>query len=181
MRRTIGALASSLALAATLSACGGDPEPRFEAEPSVAPSTASPSASAEPEPWEEKSDDGAIAFVEHWIEVFDESKEDGDTSELSALSSTSCVTCQNFIEMTNEIYDNGGSVTSKGWTIESISEPVRSDDSTLVAVNVLQSPQQIQRTSDSKVEKFEGGKIDFAFTLRWKEGAWTVEAVDAVQ
>ncbi len=183
MRRTIGALASSLALVAGLSACGGDPEPRFQQEPSAAPSTASASASvsAEPEPWEEKSDDGAVAFVEHWVDVFDESKEDGDTNELSALSSTSCVTCQNFIEMTNEIYGNGGSVTSEGWTIESISEPVRSDDSTLVAVNVLQSPQRIQRTSDSKVEKFEGGKIDFAFTLRWQEGAWTVEAVDAVR
>lgn len=181
MRRTTGTLATTLVLVATLSACGGDPEPRFQEEPSAAPSAASPSVSAEPEAWEERTDEGAVAFVEHWIDVFDESKEDGDTNELAALSSSNCVTCQNFIEMTNEIYANGGSVTSEGWAIESISEPVRSKNSTLLAVNILQSPQQIRRTSDSKVEKFEGGKIDFAFTLRWREGAWTVEAVDAVQ
>lgn len=181
MRRTIGTLASTLALAAALSACGGDPEPQFEAEPSAEPTASSPSASAEPEAWEERSDDGAVAFVEHWIDVFDQSKEDGDTDELAALSAASCVTCENFIEMTNDIYANGGSVESRGWTVESISEPVRSADSTLVAVNVLQSPQKIRRGTDSEVETFEGGNIDLAFTLRWRQGAWSVQAVDSVQ
>lgn len=181
MRRTIGALASTLALVAALSACGEDPEPQFEAEPSAEPTTSSPSASAEPEPWEERTDDGAVAFVEHWIDVFDQSKEDGNTDDLAALSAASCVTCENFIEMTNDIYANGGFVKSRGWTIESISEPVRSADSTLVAVNVLQSPQEIRRGADSEVENFEGGNIDLAFTLRWRRGAWTVQAVDSVQ
>jgi len=181
MRRTIGPLASGLALVAALSACGGDPAPRFEAEPSAEPTTASPSASAEPEPWEERTDDGAVAFVEHWIDVFDVAKEDGDTAMLLSLSSPDCQTCQNFAETTEDIYARGGSLTSNGWKVRSISEPIKSDRSTLIAVDVLQTPQEVRRSESAKPEKFEGGRIDLAFTLAWANGAWTVKKLEAVQ
>ena len=46
--------------------CSDDPEPRFEPSPSPTEST---SAAAEPEAWEVKSEEGAVAFARHWMDV----------------------------------------------------------------------------------------------------------------
>jgi hypothetical protein len=169
--RQIHRHALALGLVLALSACGGDPEPQFEADPSPAPSEATTSAPAK-EAWEEKSDDGAIAFVEHWIDEFDASKSTGDTTDLVAISASQCQTCSSFIKMTDEIYAAGGQVDSAGWDILSISEPVRSQDEVRIAARIEQSPQRIRRSADAKVERFKGGEIDFAFTLRWASGHW---------
>ncbi len=68
---TAGLVAAVMALAG----CTDEPEPRFE-EPTETPSASDPtsSAAAEPEPWEEKSKAGAVAFARHWVELFNEAR-----------------------------------------------------------------------------------------------------------
>ena len=87
MRRHL-AYAATGAVVLALTGCGDDPEPRVADPTSTPKSSSSPSASAaiEKEPWEEKTDDGAVAFVEHWLEVFNEMQRDGDQDDLRALS-----------------------------------------------------------------------------------------------
>jgi hypothetical protein len=179
MRRTIGALASSLALAAVLSGCGGDPEPQFEEEPSAAPATTSPSASAEPEPWEEKSDEGAIAFVEHWIDEFNKMRASGNTEAIDAISTSSCESCVGSIALTRELYSAGGQIDTEGWRILSISEPAeKGSEEPLIGLRVLQAPQLLTRDAEAKPERFEGGRADLTAFLVWRQGRWQMDRLD---
>ena len=48
-----------------------EPTPKFAPSESPSPSeTTTPTA--EPEAWEVKSEDGAVAFAEHWVDVFND-------------------------------------------------------------------------------------------------------------
>ncbi len=79
-----GIVAAGLVIAMTaLAGCTDDPQPRFE-EPTESPSASesTSSAAAEPEPWEEKSKAGAVAFARHWVEVFNEAQTSGETAAL---------------------------------------------------------------------------------------------------
>lgn len=181
MRRTTGTLATTLVLVATLSACGGDPEPRFQEEPSAAPSAASPSASAEPEAWEERTDDGAVAFVEHWIDEFNISVSTGDSTRLERLSQADCTTCSNFVGLTTQIYDAGGSVEGGGWAIASTSEPERSNGATLISINIDQEPQTIRESAGAKPDGYSGGRVDYLATIIWDQGAWSMAALDVIE
>ena len=179
MRRTIGALASSLALAATLSACGGDPEPRFEEQPSAAPSTASPSAPAEPEPWEEKSDDGAVAFVEHWIDEFNIMRATGETEAVDRISTSDCESCVGSIDLTEELYQAGGGIETEGWRVLSVSEPAQANSqSPTLGLRVLQAPQRLTRESGATPEQFEGGRADLTAYVVWRAGRWQMDRLD---
>lgn len=180
MRRTIRAVASSLALAAALSSCGGDPEPQFEAEPSAEPTTSSPSASAEPEPWEERTDDGAVAFVEHWIDEFNTMRATGVTSELVKLSTDGCETCTNFVEYTDQIFNSGGSLETEGWSIISVSQPAEANsDRPVISLRVDQAPQVLRESRNAEPEEFTGGKANFVAYLRWADGRWLMQRLDA--
>lgn len=180
MRRTIGALASGLALAATLSACGGDPEPRFEAEPTAAPSTASPSANAEPEPWEEKSDDGAVAFVEHWIDEFNAARATGESEGLASLGTAGCETCNNFVALIEQIYAAGGYVRTDGWSIVAVGELPQSGKTSIVPVTVEQAPQELRETAESAVQRNPGGTVSMTATLNWTGREWKMGRLDLV-
>ena len=178
--RQIHRHALALGLVLALSACGSDPEPQFEADPSPAPSEVTTSAPVK-EAWEEKSDDGAIAFVEHWIDEFNAAVLSGDTTVLTELSGSSCTTCENFVSLTDDIYSAGGRVESEGWSIRSLSDPKDSGDGTLVSANFVQPKERIWRSDDSKPEEYPGGPIDYVLTLEWQAGRWQMSAMDVLQ
>lgn len=172
MRRTIGTLASGLALVAALSACGGDPEPQFEAEPSVTPSAASPSASAEAEPWEERTDEGAVAFVEHWIGEFNAMQTSGQTDAFAALGVADCQTCENFVDITNQIYSDGSRIESNGWSITGVGVPPNQDGNTRdVSVSIRQAPEVIY-APNGEVDRKPGGRITVVATVLWRQDSW---------
>lgn len=175
MRRTIGPLASGLALVAALSACGGDPAPQFEAEPSAGPTTASPSASAEREPWEERTDDGAVAFVEHWVAEFNAMQTSGSTVAFAALGTPDCQTCENFVDITDEIYSDGSRIDSEGWSIAEVGVPANQRGNTRdVSVRIRQAPEVIVG-ADGDTERKPGGRITVIATLAWIEDSWLMD------
>jgi hypothetical protein len=171
--RQIGALALVLAL----SACGSDPEPRFDDDPTptVAPSSAEPSK----EPWEEKSDDGAIAFVEHWIDEFNAMRVSGEPDELLQLSTPKCESCQNFADLTRQIYGAGGSVITKGWSPLSVSRPAEANSvRPTLSVRVKQAPQVLRESKQSKPVDYDGGTVDLVAHLKWARGRWLMDRLD---
>ena len=178
MRPAVAAIDECLALAATLSACGGDPEPRFQEEPSVAPGTASPSASAEPEPWEERTDDGAVAFVEHWIDEFNAMQTSGQTDDFAALATGDCETCENFVAITDEIYSDGSRIESDGWSItEAVIPPNQSGPDRDVSVRIRQAPETIYGPSGD-IENKPGGVITVVATVEWRQDSWVMTDVN---
>lgn len=179
MRRTIGALASSLALAATLSACGGDPEPRFQSEPSVAPSTASPSVDAGPEPWEERTPEGAVAFAKHWTATFSEAFQTGETTALNDISADQCEGCNFFVGLIREVYDGGGSIDGDAWQLVNAgwSSP-SGKDSILAVTGTMRIPAQTIRRSGEEPAEAEPLTERYIFTVSWSGGRWqTLELV----
>lgn len=178
MRRTTGTLATTLVLVATLSACGGDPEPRFQEEPSAAPSASPPSASAEPEAWEERTDDGAVAFVEHWIDEFNAMQTSGQTEEFAALGTGDCETCKNFVAITDEIYSDGSRIESDGWAITQADVPPNQAGQIRdVSVRIRQAPETIYGPDGDSEDK-PGGVITVVATVEWRQNSWVMTDVN---
>lgn len=118
MRRHLAYAAGAAVLA--LAGCGGDDLTPQVADPTSSPSvSASPSASAavKKEAWEKKTDDGAVAFVEHWLEVFNEMQTTSNTADFEAIAASDCSACEEFVSITREISSEGGSVDSNGWSM----------------------------------------------------------------
>jgi hypothetical protein len=82
----------TLAVAAVLllASCSGDPEP---IEPSDSPSSQPSAAPALPSDAENETPDGAIAFVAHWIDVFNFSVSTGELTALRELNGPACKGC----------------------------------------------------------------------------------------
>lgn len=181
MRKTVRyAVAQGLAagLALALSACGGDPEPRFEAEPSPTPSEVTSSAPVK-EAWEEKSDDGAVAFVEHWIDEFNAMRATGDAEPLRALSDRSCESCTASIAYTEEIYSSGGELVTDGWELLQASAPADANSlNPVLGLRVRRSPQVLRESAEAQPQRFKGGDADYTAYLEWKSGGWIMTRLD---
>lgn len=176
--RQIHRHALALGLVLALSACGGDPEPQFEADPSPAPSEVTTSAPAK-EAWEEKSDDGAIAFVEHWIDEFNAMRATGDTEPLRELSDRSCESCTASIQYTEEIYGSGGELVTDGWKLLQASAPADANSSNpVLGLRVRRSPQILQESAEARPQRFKGGDADYTAYLAWKSGGWIMTRLD---
>ncbi|ANH38167.1 hypothetical protein I601_1736 [Nocardioides dokdonensis FR1436] len=176
-------LAYAAALLLALTACSGDdPEPKVaDPTPSASPS---PSESAAPakEEWEKKTDDGAVAFVEHWVDVFNKARSGGDTEELSRLSSPDCETCSNFMKLIDQIYGAGGSVETKGWRVAQFGEPLNSPAAeSVLPISVDQAPQILRKTADSKPQRNSGGRAGFIAFIAWNSGRWQMTRLDITE
>lgn len=104
---------------ALLGACTDDPTPL---EPTATPSaTPSPTPQAPPMPELalEDSEAGAIAFVEHYIEVFNYAANTGDVEPLRALSHPDCEGCESYATSFEEQYQAGGYNRSFEWIVKS--------------------------------------------------------------
>lgn len=172
MRSALGATALTTVL--LLAACGGDPEPRFEAEASAEPSVASSSsAPAEPEAWEEKTPDGAVAFAEHWTATFSEAFRSGDTVALAQLSGPNCETCNTFIDLIQGVYRDGGSITGDPWRLTGAGW-VKSEDEYVITGQMVIPRQTISRAGESP-ESAEALTRRYIFTITWAGKGWRTE------
>ena len=105
------------AAAGRLGACSDDePEPEVRAL-RVAHRPPRPPR-PEPAAWEEKSEDGAVAFAEHWVDVFNEAQRSGETSTTCVRSApTRASAATDFAGQLEDLYGDGGVIESEGWTI----------------------------------------------------------------
>ncbi len=178
--RQIHRHALALGLVLALSACGSDPEPRFEADPSPAPSEVTTSAPAK-EAWEERSDDGAIAFVEHWIDEFNAARSTGDTEALSSNSASDCETCNNFVDLIDSIYAAGGSIATEGWQIAAVGQLPQSGRRTVVPITVKQAPQEYEESAGAEIQRNPGGEVGMTAAVVWTDDAWKMARLDLIQ
>lgn len=172
-------LVAAVVAVVVLGGCADDPTPRFEADPSESPSESASTTPDVREPWEEKSDEGAIAFVEHWVDEFNAMRASGDTSTLADLSSSRCDSCSSSLEYAEEIYGAGGSLETDGWKVLSVSAPAKSGSSTpVLGVRIDRAPQLLRESTNAEPERFAGGPADYTAYLRWANGQWLMERLD---
>ncbi|MEO6472506.1 MAG: DUF6318 family protein [Aeromicrobium sp.] len=104
----------ALFIATTLlfSGCGKDEpkEPKHSAEPTITAPTM-PSAA------QDNTVDGAVAFVKHYVEVFNYASNTGDVKELQRLSDPKCEGCNKYIELYKGTYEAGGYYRNSNWRL----------------------------------------------------------------
>ncbi|MFC6287617.1 DUF6318 family protein [Nocardioides sp. GCM10027113] len=174
--RAGAAVCAAVVLAA---GCSADPEPEFSA-PSATPTETEPAEPAR-EPWERRTEAGAVAFAKHWVDEFNEAQSTGDIADLRSLSARSCKSCAGFMEQLSELYGSGGVLRSEGWRVVE-ANPVSglSPSEGRIAMRVRRSPQTVAPAS-GPTQKFPGGVATLTAELEWRQHQWRMRELVMVE
>lgn len=152
-----------------LSACSGDPEPR---EPAPSPS-ASPTATPPdmPDLANEESDEGAAAFVAHYVDVFNFAATTGDVTRLRELSSSACEGCSAYIDLYRETYEAGGFFRNSDWSIRDIAVE-KLDNQYFAYVRVTAPTGDYRTTSQGEIKRGNSEDTNLVFVASKATGDW---------
>lgn len=194
MRRTVAALVTGSLLALGATGCTED-EPQPKMPDTSTPSTPAPSTSSEsqspsgsdtpsgpgtPQAWEEHSEDGADAFVRHWIDLFNDARLNQETDPLREASTPECATCKNFADMTDQWASEGATYQGEPWSIEKLGiQPYGAKEATIVAV--IKAPPDVLREPGQDPQRMPGGNKTLKFTIKWQKSSWLMHEVVEVQ
>src|SRR5665811_2149188 len=91
-----------------------DPAP---IEPNGPATSATPTQVAPtlPEAAKDDSEEGAVAFVKHYIELLNYASDTGDVERLREASDPKCGGCNSYVELYESTYANGGYFKAPGW------------------------------------------------------------------
>jgi hypothetical protein len=182
------AVAAVITIIGTLaSGCQSNPEPPplQSASSSPPPSpTASASAAAPTLPAKAKgtSEAAAKAFVRHYIETVNYAMRTGETAYLSRLARPGCTTCNAIVARIDEVYDAGGRLEGRGWSVLSLTfHPPGPQADVLVAVGVNIAPQitYADKRASPSHSAMSRGNLDFRLSTNAR--AWIVKSLEATQ
>ncbi|MGZ8769065.1 DUF6318 family protein [Aeromicrobium sp.] len=158
---------------ATALLCVGctEDKPR-EPDPTTKPS---PTATVPSMPNEAEANtvDGAIAFVEHYVELLNYSSDTGDVAALSDATDAECAGCDSYVSLYKSTYASGGYFRDPGWSITRI-DPDIQNKSLLVFVSVTSHGGTFREKSGSEVQKSRDEKYNLIFTPTLHDGQWKV-------
>jgi hypothetical protein len=171
--------------AAVLTGCQSNPKPPplDDAAASSPPPTASPTSAAPTLPAEAKgtSEAAAEAFVRHFFDSLKYAINSGDTEHLRDLAANSCQSCVAISENIEKTYGAGGSISSKGWLLQSASlTPRQPRDRPILDLGVLMTPERVVERAGADPKTFGGGKQPMTMYLVRKSGEWRVTRLDRV-
>ena len=159
-----------LAIAALLlvASCTDDPEP-IEPKPTASPK---PTATAPALPTEatKETPDGSIAFVAHWIDVFNFSANSGDLTALRELNGPDCEGCEIYDDIVADA--NRGSAEVRGFRW-SPGKAHLSKEQQLV-VTIRSSPYKVRESASDEWSEIRGDSYQLGFDLEWSDGRWHV-------
>jgi len=167
--RRLAALTAALPLLA-LSGCGGDnPKPKPLDPPST---SASPSPTATTTPQAETPEE----VIRKFVAAQNQMMADGKTTEFLTLSSR-CDYCSGLADGVSTVYDNGGYIKTRGWTIVSMKPPVKLGDGDVsVRFAVDSAPTSYRESKGSKLKSYEGATgLEKRVSLRKVAGHWRID------
>lgn len=182
VRRWRTAAVAGLLCSALLAGCSDDdPEP-IVADPPASPSASSSSASASaaPEPWQVRSKAGAVAFVEHWVEVLNGASRSGDVTRFREVSSPGCESCIALAERITALYEQGGRINGDGWQVEQAAVTAGSSNSRPVLAVRIDQPFQVVQFANGKTERYPASASTFEAALLWRTGRWEMRRLEIV-
>lgn len=180
-----GLAAWCLPLLVLVGACSSseeDPEPIIPSdEPASASPSPSASASAAPakQPWEKRTKAGAVAFVKHWVDVFNEATQSGQTESLEDLARDDCASCRVLSDEIERIYSEGGKIQGGAFDVASVGTSGPLNRNLQVAARLRAAPQVIN-FGDGSEKKIERSQTTFSFSIRWTDSEWRVTEVRAL-
>lgn len=147
------ALLLSLGLAlAGLTACAEEePEPKFTDEPTAAAT-----------PVEKK--ETAKEFIRRWARVQTEMQQKGDSTEYRRIAGK-CEPCMVSADLIDEIYAAGGSVTTAGMTVRSVTLEASTRRAQTHRVEVDIAPTEYRESATSEVQMMPGGRSTYSAVI----------------
>jgi len=179
MTRVGTALAAAVALL-SVSACtgeepaGGDPTTSAPSPRATSSPTPTPAAPTIPPEATEHSADGAAAFVEYYIAVFNHAATTGDTTALAAASTKNCQTCTGLIDRYIRIYADGGSSENPGWR-PTITSSQLARGQFYVTVDLQTASHVYRPRKGSAVQHVKATTYHDIYRLKWSSGRWLVD------
>ncbi|MGZ8799330.1 MAG: DUF6318 family protein [Aeromicrobium sp.] len=162
-------------LMATALLCVGctEDKPR-EPDPTTKPS---PTATVPSMPNEAEANtvDGAIAFVEHYVDVFNYASNTGDVTELQRLSDPKCEGCTEYIDLFEGTYAAGGFYRDSDWMISNFE--VRTEGKYSLVLADLNAPAGIYKSSAAdNIHKGHPEKTRLALLPVRSSNGWTISS-----
>jgi hypothetical protein len=173
-----------LLLAPALSGCGGSAEPQPLPRPtaSLSPSSASPSPSPPvlPTAAKKKTEAGARATVQHFLDALNFSGAAGDTKALRAAYTKTCTRCEGIADGIDKTYAAGGYYKGGDWLARKVVFYKIDGDVAILDGHIDYTPQTWVKRKDAVPTEFKASKNHLhAFQLKWLQGeGWRVGALD---
>lgn len=168
-------LASLLVLSLPLgaAACTED-----DAAPAPLETPTSASTSAAPSPSDPTSSatarsESAEEFIRRWVSAQNAMQNTGDTDEYRSLGYR-CRACEGFADRIDEIYDEGGTVDTRGWRILGMGP---GPDPSSLELRVDIGATRYTEMEGGPIRRLEGGERTEIVTLIRRTGEWKTKSV----
>lgn len=152
--------ALALVAALVLAGCQDEPEPRFDPTPSDSSSPTDPET-------DEPAAQTAEEFIEEWFRVNTEMQNTGDSAEFRGIS-PSCRPCTRLAEQVDGFYGAGGYVRIDHQVVRKVTNLSRTE----YLATVDAAPTEYRTSSESKIQRLEGGQTEYRVILRQRNGSW---------
>ncbi|WP_262852923.1 DUF6318 family protein [Mumia quercus] len=180
MSRLGTALVAAVALL-SVGACTGE-EPA-DGDPSATPRvSATPSATSTPTPpplpaeAREHSADGAAAFVEYYIAVFNYAATTGDTTALAAASMSTCSACNGLVKRYEQIYLDGGTSQDPGWRPTVTSSQLVAGQFH-VTIDLRTATHDFRPRKGAPAHTVEAKTYHDLYRLKWVDDGWRIDSL----
>jgi hypothetical protein len=176
-RACAAALLTTLAASCTQAA----PEPAPLESPAAAPATPTATATATPQPpplppeARGTSEEAAIAFVEHAIDVLNYTAATLETDEWRVLSHPGCVACSRIAESTDQIQTAGGEIKGGAWEAVQLIPRVAEPEGTYQVQTVVDySRQRVITRSGEPPKRYPAGRTLYTFEVGSEGADWKI-------
>lgn len=169
MRRwmRLAGAATAVALAATLSGCGGDDSSAGAApseDPTALPSVKPPSV------------ESAKHFIQRWAAATARMETTGKTAQYLALT-RECQTCRSLAHNIAKRYAAGGYIRWKGLRIDSVETPPNSGGVVLYTVRGVSAPMTLRDSSSSPEQHLAGRRVTYLVGVMSRSKSLSVTSV----
>ena len=165
----------ALLMAAALLFTGCTEDKPREPDPTTKPSPTA-TVPAMPDAAREGTDEGAIAFVKHYIDVFNT----GDVKELQKLSDPKCEACNNYIDLYEKTYADGGYFNDSDWTMSELTAELQGQ-TVVVFAHVAAPPGSYRITGNGAEKPGDPEDFDGTFVPRFKNGGWLLKEIGKLE
>jgi len=150
-----------------------DPKPKFEPPSSEAPTSATPTS---PSP----SAADPVSVVRHWVDAQNLAMSSGDSSEVRALGTSDCGSCNGLIDPIDKVIDAGGRFETTGWSVDRAKMVADGQSESTVKAAVTIAAGRTYNSAGAEPVEYDVDRSILEFKLKQVDGQWLVAFVGFV-
>ncbi|SDQ88204.1 DUF6318 family protein [Quadrisphaera sp. DSM 44207] len=182
MRPVVGVFAA-VALITGCSDAGTTAEPARSAAPAVVTPTETRTPTETPTPIEtppvlppearDRTEAGAAAFASYWFDALEYGYRTGDTTLVEVASAPDCTECQNFVDIIESQYGDGGSIRGADLSVVAPIAAPMEDFGTLVSLTFsAAATQEIAPSGSVRGEVPAESPYQVLIGVEWLDDRW---------